>query len=227
MKKRLLAWLLAAVMVFSVLPVSAFAEEGDTPTEATEAAAPTETEAPKETEVIPETTQAATESAQTTEATEPAATTEATEETAPTEAAEPETKPEERLVTAWAWNDEWETLSYDDTLHIWVMPLIGASEDMPAMWEDVLMLLPESITAAIGEETVELLLTWQCNDSPKETGAYTGSYEFAAAVPEGYALEDSVPRPGSDCGTGWSRASGRERRRPDHRRRFLGNRLYL
>lgn len=198
MKKRVLALLLAVVMVVSTLPVSAFAEENGEEIPETTAATEAPTETTVATEAPTETTEATTASEETTVPTETTAATEettvpteTTEETEATEAAE-ETEPEEKTVTAWEWNDELGNLSYDEEHLIWVIPLIGASESNPAMWEDVLPLLPASITATLGEDTEELVLTWKCEGYPEETGAYTGSYVFTATLPEGYALAEGA-----------------------------------
>ena len=66
-----------------------------------------------------------------------------------------------QLITAWEWVDEWEALSYDDGAAAWVLALPGASERNPAMREDIVSLLPESIIATLGEEQETISLCEQ------------------------------------------------------------------
>ena len=113
-------------------------------------------------------------------------------ETEPQESIVPESEPETadesnavKIISEWNWNDEEEML--DPESHILALP--GASAEQPAYFDDVVMLLPSSITA----EDEEIPVTWQCDTYP-EGGAYEGSYVFTAVLPEGYALaEDAAP----------------------------------
>ena len=96
-------------------------------------------------------------------------------------------------ITAWAWVDEDENLSYDADKDIWVLALPGASETNPALQEDIVALLPAQITATLnkGQETLSLD-GWMCESYP-DAGAGSGSYTFTAALPEGYELDGDAP----------------------------------
>ena len=95
------------------------------------------------------------------------------------------------IITAWEWIDEEEILDPETG----IMALSFASKDNPAYFDDVVALLPTQILATVenAEDTDAesekpiTLEEWSCKRYPK-TGAYTGSYTFTAALPEGYAL---------------------------------------
>ena len=189
-QKRWLSALLAVVMILSLVSgngaaLNAYAEEFDDiilsdtePAETDE----TETETEPQESMVSETETEVPESE-----TEPQGSTAL--ETEP-EVTEPETEAADvsdaaGTISEWSWNDEEEML--DPESHILALP--GASAEQPAYFEDVVMLLPSSITAD-GEE---IPVTWQCDTYPDD-GAYEGSYVFTAVLPEGYALaEDAAP----------------------------------
>lgn len=102
----------------------------------------------------------------------------------------------DKLITAWQWVDEEEYLDEETGS----LSLPGASEQTPAYFDDVTAFLPTQIEATVvnaedtdaesGEEIINLG-DWNCEDYPKE-GAYSGSYTFAATLPEGYVLSDEA-----------------------------------
>lgn len=117
----------------------------------------------------------------------------------------------EKRILSWEWVDDWEMLVDG------VLALPGASEDMPAYWEDITELLPSSIRAQVTaapaqededtdaesagtqeteevdqvQEEVVAITGWECSDYPEE-GAFEGSYAFAASLPEGYVLAEEA-----------------------------------
>ncbi|MGM9771461.1 MAG: GLUG motif-containing protein, partial [Segatella copri] len=103
-----------------------------------------------------------------------------------------------KLITTWQWIDEEEYLDEETGS----LSLPGASEEVPALFEDVTGLLPMQINAMVEntedsenpENAVEETITlgeWVCEDYPEE-GAYTGSYTFTATLPEGYELSEEA-----------------------------------
>ncbi len=102
----------------------------------------------------------------------------------------------DKLITAWQWIDEDEYLD-EETGNL---ALPGASEEMPAHFDDITALLPTQIQATVENaenteaEAVAETITlgdWVCEDYPKD-GAYSGSYTFTATLPEGYALSEET-----------------------------------
>ena len=92
-------------------------------------------------------------------------------------------------ITAWSWVDTQDVLDPESG----VLALPGASEESPALYEDIVALLPTEIEATTENGTETLSLdSWSCDDYPAE-GAYTGSYKFTAALPDGYALAADAP----------------------------------
>ena len=98
----------------------------------------------------------------------------------------------ELTITAWEWIDEEELINPETG----ILALPFANEETPAFFDDVVALLPTQILATVvNEEDIEAeaasetitLGDWSCEEYPKE-GAYSGSYTFAAALPEGYVL---------------------------------------
>ena len=192
-QKRWLSALLAVVMILSLVSgngaaLNAYAEEfddiilSDTEPAETDETETLETETEPQESIVSET-----------ETEVPESETEPQESTAletEQEVTEPETEAADvsdaaGTISQWSWNDEEELL--DPESHILALP--GASAEQPAYFEDIVMLLPSSITAD-GEE---ISVTWRCDTYP-EDGAYEGSYVFTAALPEGYALaEDAAP----------------------------------
>src|SRR5574344_1203754 len=81
-----------------------------------------------------------------------------------------------------------------------ILALPFANEETPAFFDDVVALLPTQIQATVvNEEDIEAkaasetitLGDWSCEEYPKE-GAYSESYTFAAALPEGYVLSEEA-----------------------------------
>ncbi|MCI6515745.1 MAG: hypothetical protein MR442_00910 [Lachnospiraceae bacterium] len=102
----------------------------------------------------------------------------------------------ELTITAWEWIDEEELINPETG----ILALPFANEETPAFFDDVVALLPTQIQATVvNEEDIEAeaasetitLGDWSCEEYPKE-GAYSGSYTFAAALPEGYVLSDEA-----------------------------------
>ena len=100
----------------------------------------------------------------------------------------------ELTITAWEWIDEEELINSETG----ILALPFANEETPAFFDDVVALLPTQIQATVvNEEDIEAeaasetitLGDWSCEEYPKE-GAYSGSYTFAAALPEGYVLSE-------------------------------------
>ena len=96
-----------------------------------------------------------------------------------------ESVPMVKAIAAWEWIDDLEMI--DPDTNIFAPP--GAADSL----ETVIECLPGEITATIGEnkETIKLE-GWSCPDFP-EGGAGSGSFVFAASLPEGYALAEGVP----------------------------------
>ena len=91
-------------------------------------------------------------------------------------------------ITAWSWVDAQEVLDPDSGVLA-----LSASADSPALYEDIMALLPAEIEATTEDGTETLSLdSWSCDDYPAE-GAYTGSYAFHAVLPEGYGLAADAP----------------------------------
>ena len=92
-------------------------------------------------------------------------------------------------ITAWSWA---ETSDAIDPVS-GVLALSEASAENPLLLDEVVALLPTEIVATTEDGTENVTLDgWSCPDYP-ETGAYTGSYVFAGALPDGYTLAESVP----------------------------------
>ena len=113
--------------------------------------------------------------------------------TGESEEAENET---ELTITGWEWIDEEELINPETG----ILALPFANEETPALFDDVVALLPTQIQATVvNEEDIEAeaasetitLGDWSCEEYPKE-GAYSESYTFAAALPEGYVLSEEA-----------------------------------
>ena len=91
-------------------------------------------------------------------------------------------------ITAWSWVDAQDAIDPDSGVLA-----LSASADSPALYEDIVNLLPTEIEATTENGTETLSLdSWSCDDYPAE-GAYTGSYAFHAVLPEGYGLAADAP----------------------------------
>lgn len=91
-------------------------------------------------------------------------------------------------ITAWSWVDTQNVLDPDSGVLA-----LSASADSPALYEDIVDLLPTEIEATTEDGTETLSLdSWSCDDYPAE-GAYTGSYAFHAVLPDGYGLAADAP----------------------------------
>ena len=102
----------------------------------------------------------------------------------------------ELTITGWEWIDEEELINPETG----ILALPFANEETPAFFDDVVALLPTQIQATVvNEEDIEAeaasetitLGDWSCEEYPKE-GAYSGSYTFATALPEGYVLSEEA-----------------------------------
>ena len=91
-------------------------------------------------------------------------------------------------ITAWSWVDAQDAIDPESGVLA-----LSASADSPALYEDIVNLLPTEIEATTEDGTETLSLdSWSCDDYPAE-GAYTGSYAFHAVLPEGYGLAADAP----------------------------------
>ena len=91
-------------------------------------------------------------------------------------------------ITAWSFVDTQDALDPESGVLA-----LSASEESPAFYEDIVALLPAEIEATTEDGTETLSLdSWSCDDYPAE-GAYTGSYDFNAVLPEGYGLAADAP----------------------------------
>ena len=91
-------------------------------------------------------------------------------------------------ITAWSFVDTQDALDPESGVLA-----LSASEESPALYADIVALLPAEITATTEDGTETLSLdSWSCDDYPAE-GAYTGSYDFHAVLPEGYGLAADAP----------------------------------
>ena len=102
----------------------------------------------------------------------------------------------ELTITAWEWIDEEELINPETG----ILALPFTNEETPAFFDDVVALLPTQIQATVvNEDDIEAkaasetitLGDWSCEEYPKE-GAYSESYTFAAALPEGYVLSEEA-----------------------------------
>ena len=102
----------------------------------------------------------------------------------------------ELTITGWEWIDEEELINPETG----ILALPFANEETPAFFDDVVALLPTQIqVTVVNEEDIEaeaasetiILGDWSCEEYQKE-GAYSGSYTFAAALPEGYVLSEEA-----------------------------------
>ena len=91
-------------------------------------------------------------------------------------------------ITAWSWVDTLEVINPENGVLA-----LSAREDSPVLYDEIVALLPTEITATTQDGTETITLgRWTCPDYP-ETGVYTGSYKFTAALPDGYALAADAP----------------------------------
>ena len=91
-------------------------------------------------------------------------------------------------ITAWSWVDAADAIDPESGVLT-----LSASADRPALYDDIVGLLPAEIEATTENGTETLSLDgWSCDDYPAE-GAYTGSYTFHAVLPEGYGLAADAP----------------------------------
>ena len=91
-------------------------------------------------------------------------------------------------ITEWSWVDEQELIDPESG----VLALSGASAEKPVLYDEIVDMLPKEITATTEDDTETVVLDgWDCDNYPKE-GAYTGSYLFNAALPNGYALAEDA-----------------------------------
>ena len=91
-------------------------------------------------------------------------------------------------ITAWSWVDAADAIDPESGVLT-----LSASADRPALYEDIVGLLPADIEATTENGIEPLSLeNWSCDDYPAE-GAYTGSHAFHAVLPEGYGLAADAP----------------------------------
>ena len=188
--RRLLSLALSIVMVLSLLPAGALAEEGENTSPSctcevacAEGAVNTDCQ-----ECAEDMSLCTSAQQQEPEQQEPAQEPEKEPELEPEKEPEPENllPAGDTVLTSWAWVDPDEWL---DETGSFAMP--GVTEDCPAFFEDVVEYLPTQITALIdGVEVTLDLGVWECDDYPMETGTSQGEFVFTATLPEGYVLAD-------------------------------------
>ncbi len=90
-------------------------------------------------------------------------------------------------ITAWSLVDALEVL--DPASGILAL---SADAENPVSYDEIVDILPAQIIATTEDGTETVALDgWTCDGYPEE-GAYTGSYVFAAALPEGYMLAENA-----------------------------------
>ena len=90
--------------------------------------------------------------------------------------------PAAKLIESWTWVDPEEYLTKGE------LSIPGVNAEQPASLDLVLSFLP---TAIVAEAYGEIPVTFSCDTYPAE-GAYSGSYTFTAALPEGYELAEGA-----------------------------------
>ena len=82
------------------------------------------------------------------------------------------------LISEWSWADEYEVIDTDSNTAF--LPTIGS-------FDTVVSVLPAAILFDDGKEAA--ITEWKCDDFAEQAGTYT----FAAALEEGYELEETAP----------------------------------
>ena len=93
-------------------------------------------------------------------------------------------------IIEWTWVDEDGILQESDG--VWGIGVPGASEDNPLTQDALLEMLPKQINVTLsdgGEETVDL--TWDLSAIPEE-GVWSGDYTVSASVDGTYTLSEST-----------------------------------
>ena len=106
----------------------------------------------------------------------------------PEEALKPQEVPQPKCVTAWQWVDDGEVLD-PETGKLY----LTATKEAPLYLEQIVEILPGAVEATVDAEPENLTVAhWDCPDYPQETGACSGSFLFAASLPDGYTLDEDV-----------------------------------
>ncbi|MBR5270191.1 MAG: hypothetical protein IKU21_06785, partial [Anaerotignum sp.] len=82
------------------------------------------------------------------------------------------------LISEWSWADEYEVIDTDSNTAF--LPTIGS-------FDTVVSVLPAAILFDNGKDAA--ITEWKCDDFAEQAGTYT----FAAALEEGYELEETAP----------------------------------
>lgn len=95
------------------------------------------------------------------------------------------------LITDWSWIDEDGVLQENDG--VWEIGVPGASEDNPLTQDALLEMLPEQIRAVLSDGSeVTADLTWDLSAIPAE-GVWSGDYTVSANVDGTYSVSEDVP----------------------------------
>ena len=95
------------------------------------------------------------------------------------------------VITDWSWIDEDGVLQENDG--VWEIGVPGASEDNPLTQDALLEMLPEQIRAVLSDGSeVTADLTWDLSAIPAE-GVWSGEYTVSANVDGTYSVSEDVP----------------------------------
>lgn len=94
------------------------------------------------------------------------------------------------MITDWSWIDEDGILQENDG--VWEIGVPGASEDNPLTQDALLEMLPEQINATLSDGSeVTVDLTWDLSEIPEE-GVWSGEYTVSANVDGTYSVSEDV-----------------------------------
>lgn len=95
------------------------------------------------------------------------------------------------MITDWSWIDEDGILQENDG--VWGIGVPGASEDDPLTQDALLEMLPKQINATLSDGSeVTIDLTWDLSAIPEE-GVWSGDYTVSANVDGTYSVSEDVP----------------------------------
>lgn len=95
------------------------------------------------------------------------------------------------MITDWSWIDEDGILQENDG--VWGIGVPGASEDDPLTQDALLEMLPKQINATLSDGSeVTIDLTWDLSAIPEE-GVWSGDYTVSANVDGTYSVSEGVP----------------------------------
>lgn len=100
--------------------------------------------------------------------------------------------PEKKLAASWTWADEDVQVEWNDNAGCYALGIPGASEETPVTSDVLNGLLPQTVLLQFADGASETVsLSWDLSAIPAE-GVWSGSYTFAAALPEGFDLAEGV-----------------------------------